>query len=36
MAAMPNDDHQRWEPAATDTGIAADLSGWLPSAAWFG
>jgi hypothetical protein len=27
-----NDEHQRWEPAATDARIATDLNGWLPSA----
>ena len=27
-----NDEHQRWEPAAADTGIASNLNGWLPSA----
>jgi len=29
---MPNDQHQRWEPAAADTRTATDLNGWLPSA----
>ena len=27
-----NDEHQRWEPAATDVGIGTELNGWLPSA----
>jgi predicted RNA-binding protein with EMAP domain len=31
--AHPNDHHQRWEPAANDVWVAADLTGWLPSAA---
>jgi hypothetical protein len=29
---LPNDQHQRWEPAAADIRIATDLTGWLPSA----
>jgi len=33
---LPNDERQRWEPAAGDARIAADLNGWLPSAARFG
>src|ERR1043166_3765419 len=28
----PNDQHQRWEPAAADAGMVSDLNGWLPSA----
>ncbi len=27
-----NVQHQRWEPAAADTGIGSELNGWLPSA----
>jgi hypothetical protein len=27
-----NDQHQRWEPAATDAGVESELNGWLPSA----
>src|SRR5208282_3431174 len=34
--APPNDHHQQWEPAANDVWVAADLTGWLPSAAWCG
>jgi len=33
---FPNDHHQRWELTASDVGIATDLNGWLPSAAWCG
>ena len=32
----PNDQDQRWEPAAPDPRIASDLNGWLPSAACCG
>ena len=33
---LPNDYHQRWEPAAESSQIVADVNGWLPSAAWCG
>jgi hypothetical protein len=33
---LPNDERERWEPAATDAGIGTDLNGWLPSAPRFG
>ena len=32
MTDFANDQHQRWEPAAADAGIAVTLNGWLPSA----
>jgi len=33
---MPNDQHQRREPAATDDRIVTERNGWLPSAACWG
>lgn len=35
-AITPNDQHQRWEPAAKGPGIETELNGWLPSAACCG
>src|SRR5207237_2144661 len=31
-----NDQHQRWEPAAHDSGTESQVNGWLPSAACCG
>jgi hypothetical protein len=33
---MPNDQHQRWEPAANVVGTVTERDGWLPSAACCG
>src|ERR1041384_3680364 len=33
---LPNDNHQRWEPAAKRCGIVPEQNGWLPSAEWCG
>ena len=32
LMMTPNDQHQRWEPAAKDSRIVTGLDGWLPSA----
>jgi len=32
----PNDERERWEPAAADARTGTDLNGWLPSAPRFG
>ena len=36
ISSPPNDHHQRWEPAADDVGVVADVNGWLSSAACCG
>ena len=33
---LPNDEHQWWEPVATDAPIGTELTGWLPSTACWG
>src|SRR5581483_311308 len=35
-AVWCNDERERWEPAADDARIGADLNRWLPSAPRFG
>jgi len=36
LALRPNDERERWEPAAADARIGTDLNGWLPSAPRYG